>query len=356
MDTSLARASAGHGTELAEHEPEEPMRLRDLDFTDLFIHTSGEAFMKGLIEIKDPLYPIPPDAIEDLQSVHQLVCEMGQRDKEFTLDHDGVRYRVSQINDETNPAYVLRRALDPIPRMRTLNIPRLVMRELAFAGREGSRGLILFSGPTGHGKTTTACSLLQEYLINFGHVAIAIEDPPELKLNGQRGPFGWCYQVRVKDGDFTTPLRLAMRQAPRYIFLGEIRDPESAHEALQAANSGHVVIATTHAGTIEEAINRLMKLVTAKVDIGLARDLMADGLSVVASQNMTRIRGTDGRVERRINLRTLFFGDNSGLRTMIREGKTQQIGSEIEKQQMRVANNQPPLPPKGGDRAGAAGR
>jgi Tfp pilus assembly pilus retraction ATPase PilT len=354
MNTSLAHAN--HHLPAADEAEEAPVRLSELDFTDLYIATSGEAHMKGLLDVKDPLYPIPAGAIEDLHVIHQIVCEEGQREDEFTLDHDDVRYRVSKIDDESNPTYVLRRAIDPIPRIGSFKIPKLVMRELALAGRQGSRGLILLSGSTGMGKTTTACSLLQEYLINFGGVAIAIEDPPELKLNGPRGPFGLCYQVRVRNGDFASPLRRAMRQAPRYIFLGEIRDPESAHEALQAANSGHVVVATTHAGTIEEAINRLMKLVTAKVDIGLARDLMADGLSVVTSQEMTRIKALDGRVERRINFKTLFFGEDSGLRTMIREGKTQQIGSIIEAQQMRVANNRPPLDPKGSSKAGAAGR
>ncbi len=206
------------------------------------------------------------------------------------------------------------------------------------------------SGPTGQGKTTLACSLLQEYLIVFGEVAIAIEDPPELKLAGRRGHFGQCYQVRVRDGDFTTPLRRAMRQFPRYIFLGEIRDPESAAEALQACNSGHVVIATTHAGTIEEAINRLMKLVSSKLDLSLARDLLADGLSVVTTQEMRRVETSDGRVERKVALKTLFFGEDAGLRSLVRSGTISQIGSYIEAQSLRVAKGQPPL-----QRPGAAG-
>lgn len=330
------------------------LSLRDIDFTDLYISVKGEAFMRGLIDIKDPLYEIPPDAIMDLHVMHERVCRQGQDENEFTIDHDGVRYRVSRIDDETNPTYALRRALDPIPRLKEFGINPLIVRQLGLAGKGMARGLILIAGPTGQGKTTIACSLLQEYLISFGGVAIAIEDPPELKLNGKRGPFGQCYQVKVKDGDFTTPLRRAMRQFPRYIFLGEIRDPESAAEALQACNSGHVVIATTHAGSIEEAINRLTKLVSSKLDLGLARDLLADGLSVVTSQEMKRVETSDGRVERKISLKTLFFGEDSGLRSLVRGGTIQQIGSYIEAQALRVANNESPLAPKGAGRA--AGR
>ena len=353
MSGTLSRP--GQGRALAsqtDFEPVESLRLSQVDFTDLYISETGEAFMRGLIDVKDPLYEVTEGLIEDLHVIQQRVCQLGQEGNEFTIDHDEVHYRVSKIDDELNPTYVLRRAIDPIPRLRDFGINNLVMRELGLAGKGMARGLILFSGPTGQGKTTTACSLLQEYLITFGGVAIAIEDPPELKLAGRRGHFGQCYQVRVKNGDFSTPLRIAMRQFPRYIFLGEIRDPESAAEALQACNSGHVVIATTHAGSIEEAINRLMKLVSSKLDLGLARDLLADGLSVVCSQEMRRIETADGRVERKIALKTLFFGDDPGLRQLVRSGTISQIGSHIEAQALRVAKNESPLARKGAAAAG----
>lgn len=336
---------------LREEEDESPIQLKDLEFTDLYISERGGAFMRGLIDIDDPLYHIGEDAIDDLHKVKLKVTERGQSENEFTIDHDGVRYRVSKIRDEREPTYVLRRAMYPIPALKSFNLNPLVVQALGQAGGKDARGLILFSGPTGHGKTTTAGALLQAYLRSYGGVAICIEDPPELFLSGKHGNFGVCYQIRVEEGDFATPLRQAMRQAPRYIFLGEIRDAESAAEALQACNSGHVVIATTHAGSIGEAINRMMKLVSSKLDPDLARSLLADGLSVVINQRLNRAKDRNGKVHRVLTADTLFFGTDAGLRAKVRDDKIAQIASDIEQQAMKVANQKSPLSPSGNQRS-----
>lgn len=324
-------------------EDDAPLRLKDLEFTDLYISERGDAFMRGLIDIEDPLYPIEDGLIDDLHKVKLKVTERGQAENEFTIDHDEVRYRVSKIRDEREPTYVLRRAMYPIPALKSFNLNPLVVQALGQVGNNKARGLILFSGPTGHGKTTTAGALLQAYLRNYGGVAICIEDPPELFLSGRHGKFGVCYQIRVENGDFATPLRQAMRQAPRYIFLGEIRDAESAAEALQACNSGHVVIATTHAGSISEAINRMMKLVSSKLDPDLARSLLADGLSVVINQRLERAKDREGKIRRVLTAQTLFFGEDAGLRAKVRDDKIVQIASDIEQQAMKIANQKSPL-------------
>lgn len=333
---------------IRQEEDDRPIPLRDLDFTDLYISEGGGAFMRGLIDMENPLYHIAEGVIEDLHRVRLKVIDRGQKESEFTIDHDEVRYRVSKIDDERTPTYVLRRAMHPIPSLKSFNFHPLILSELGKAGKGHERGLILFSGPTGHGKTTTAGALLQAYLASYGGVAICIEDPPELFLSGSHGKFGVCYQIRVKNGDFASPLRQAMRQAPRFIFLGEIRDAESASEALQACNSGHVVIATTHAGSIQEAINRMMKLVSSKLDPDLARSLLADGLSVVINQRLNRVRDSQGRVSRVLSAQTLFFGDDAGLREKVRSDKVNQIKTDIERQANLVANEKSPLykPPK----------
>jgi len=348
----VAARNGGGAVQVAPEAPTAPLRLCDLEFTDLYLSVNGEAFMRGLIDSRNPLYDIPEGSIEDLHQVHGIVCQMGQDADEFTLDHDEVRYRVSKIPDEVNPTYCLRRALDPIPRLREFGINPLVFRELGLAGK--GKGLILVTGSTGQGKTTLACSLLQEYLMAYGEVAIAIEDPPELKLAGKHGNFGQCYQIRVKDGDFASPLRKAMRQFPRYIFLGEIRDGASAAEALQACISGHLVVATTHAGSIEDAITRIMKLVSSELDLDLAKDMLSTGLSVVTSQEMRRIATADGRAERKVVLKTLFFGDDMGLRALVRGGTVSQIKTTIEAQARRVQMNQMPLK-RAGEGAAQAG-
>src|SRR3546814_3251127 len=111
----------------------------------------------------------------DLDELHRRVCARGQREREFFLDFDEVRYRVSKIESINGNWYALRRAKSPIPRFGTLGLHARVVQYLGLLGRK--HGLILFAGATGQGKTTTACSLLQEFLIHYGDVAIAIEDP-----------------------------------------------------------------------------------------------------------------------------------------------------------------------------------
>jgi twitching motility protein PilT len=327
--------------------------LKEIEFTDLYLSEgTDDAKMRGLVDIDDPIYPVAIDDIIDLGLVRRKVIQTGQSENEFVLDHDEVRYRVSKIpSDSGINWYALRRAMHPIPRLRRLlaGVSPYVIQELGRIGKHPNRGMILLAGATGAGKTTTICSLLQEYLQNYGDVATTIEDPPELKLDGSyRNGAGQCFQVKVQNGDFATPLRSALRYQPRYILLGEIRDPEGASESLRAAISGHIVLATIHSGTIPEAITAMMKLVSSRLEMELARSMLADGLAAVMHQEMKRVKTTDGRVERRVILKTLFLGDTmntstAGARNKIREGKAQGLVDDIEAQANRMLKQQPPI-------------
>ncbi len=340
---------------LAHEAPEEePLLLKDIDFTDIYIPEVGRiAKMRGLTDIEDPIYPVDMDAVADLPKVFKRVALMGQADDEFVLDHDDVRYRVAKIRNESGIVwYALRRAIHPIPRLRDqlkgVNVQ--VLQELGRIGKKPRRGLVLLAGSTGAGKTTTLCSLLQEYLIQYGDTAVTIEDPPELRLEGSyREGSGHCWQMKVLNGDFASPLKSVLRMAPRYILMGEIRDPEGAAESLRAAISGHVVLATIHAGDVHEAIQSMYKLVSAKLDLDLARQMLSDGLAAVMHQELSRISSADGtRVERRVKLKTLFLGRSDeqstmGVREKIRNGKLTGLGDEIEAQATQMQKNRSPL-------------
>ena len=116
--------------------------------------------------------------------------------REFFVDMDGVRYRVAKIDSVDGVWYALRRSKFPIPRLGEIGInPRIIQ----YLGQIGRRhGLILFARATGNGKTTTACSLLQEYLLSYGDVAITIKDHLNSPLNGTHGDFGRCFQIKVE--------------------------------------------------------------------------------------------------------------------------------------------------------------
>ncbi len=137
-------------------------------------------------------------------------------------------------------------------------------------------GLVLVSGPTGSGKTTTVYRLLS--LLNDGvRKIVTIEDPVEFDLPG-------VLQMTVRsdiDLDFATGLRSILRQDPDVIFVGEIRDAETARTAVQAALTGHLVISTVHTNSALAAVSRL-------VDLGVEKFLLADVLRAVVGQRLVR--------------------------------------------------------------------
>jgi type IV pilus assembly protein PilB len=138
------------------------------------------------------------------------------------------------------------------------------------------QGLILITGPTGSGKTTTLYAALKE-LNHEGINTLSIEDPIEIKLDG-------INQVNInpKAGlSFASCLRAFLRQDPDVIMIGEIRDRETAEIALKAAHTGHLVIASLHANSTLGAITRLE-------NIGIPKHSIADGLSLIIAQRMLR--------------------------------------------------------------------
>ena len=316
-------------------------RLFDIDFTDLSFSERGEAWLRNVDGMDEPIVGIPEAVMEDLHVLHSRVCERGQNEVEFFMDHDGMRFRVSRIDDVGGRWFTLRRAMYPIPRLASLTgIPRKVIQYLGHIAKPPyGHGLIIVSGATTTGKTTTACSLLREYLITFGDVAVTVEDPPELPLNGAHGKAGHCFQTQAPNGDFGEAMRLTMRRAPRYILLGEIRGPVEASAAIRAANNGHVVITTIHAGTCIEALNSMLKLMeTDSASLKLAQTMLADGVAGVLNQRLIKVGG-----KREIKMEFLFPGKGQGVRSLIRTGKTEQLSTAIATQAARVAQDKLPV-------------
>lgn len=307
------------------------IRLRDIKFTDLFIGENGKAFMRGLEETDEALSGVPAGTIDDLDRLQRKVCSIGQEKDEFFLKFDDMHFRVTKIEDVEGVWYTLRRAMFPIPRLKVLGVDNIIVQALGMLGRSSQHGLILIAGKTGQGKTTTASALLREYLLHFGDVAVTIEDPVELPLNGPHGKSGYCFQTAVKDGDFKGAMSATMRRAPRYIMLGEIRGKDEASEAIKAASNGHIVISTIHAGNCREAINGLLKFVSGSENLELARAILADGLAAVIHQQMQTVGGT-----RRLKMEWLFPYDDTGIRSKIRSGNIEQLATDIENQRIRV--------------------
>ena len=320
--------------------PQRP--LRELDFMDVIISERGDAKLRGLEGAEGPLVDAPACVLDDLDRLHRLVCDKGQTQAEFFMDFDGMRFRVARTPDVEGTWYILRRAIWPIPRMGQLTgLSPLVIRCLGNLGQPGRHGLVIIAGAAANGKTTTACSLLQEYLLHYGDIAVALEDPPELPLSGKHGQFGQCFQINVENSNFEEAMERTMRRSPRYILLGEVRSPGAASQALRAAINGHLVITTIHAGSVVEAINAMLKFVSGREPMSLAQGILADGLAGVVHQQLVRSRGRSGG--RMLKIESLFPGNDKGIRSLIRGGKTEQLSTNISQQATRVSQGRLPI-------------
>ncbi len=234
----------------------------------------------------------------------------------------------------------LRRFPTEVPELDALSFAPDVLKAFQSWGRRS--GLIVIGGSTRAGKTTTATALLRHYLREHGQVAITIEDPIEYDLQGRHGEEGFCLQIPVyKDDQWADRLKDALRSAPRYILLGEVRTTQAARNLLRAANSGHLVITTVHGGRVEETLSAIVQMAQAELQ-DMAMSLLADGLLAVVHQ---RIEGG-----RPVNEILSTRDDNSDLiRAMIRAGKLQTLSSEIARQRInrsRTADEEGSAPPR----------
>ena len=168
----------------------------------------------------------------------------------------GPRFRVNLHRHLGRLGAVLRQIRTQIPSMEFLGLPE----ELLCSWLQRRAGLILVTGPTGCGKSTTIASCL-EYVNSTrpAHI-VTIEDPVEF-IFSDRTSFFTQREVGLDTPSFADGLRRAMRQAPDIIFVGEIRDAATALTALQAAETGHLVLSNVHSPNIVETIDRLVHLV-----------------------------------------------------------------------------------------------
>jgi len=246
-----------------------------------------------------------------------------------SYEYDGMRFRQSYQKLANGQEWtILRRINARVPSLDDLSIaPHISTQLRRLAQRDG---LILISGPTGHGKTTMSFALLADFLKRMGGVGITVEDPVEYALDGPVGDYGYCYQVQVsKDEDWATPLKRALRWTPRYLLVGEVRSPRAAEQILRAATTGHLVITTIHAGSVEESFMGLMHLAEQSIG-GAANFMLAQGLTAAWHQTLS----TTGPYLRYVFTEEHNNGDP--VRALIRENKVGMINSYIDKQIARM--------------------
>jgi len=168
------------------------------------------------------------------------------------VSREGVRFRVNFLRQLGTEAAVLRRISPEPPKLDELGVPSNLLKEWAVR----SSGLVIVSGPTGSGKSTTLAAVLEWINRNHERHVVTVEDPVEYVFQRDKALFTQR-AVGEDTTSFAEGLRRSLRQSPDIILVGEIRDSETATVALQAAETGHLVLTTLHASDTSEVLERL---------------------------------------------------------------------------------------------------
>jgi twitching motility protein PilT len=263
----------------------------------------------------------PGDTMALMKSITPDRCqqefqETGSTDFGFAFG-TAARFRVSVFRQRGNAAMVLRQIPINLWSMDFLGTPK-VFKELVMR----PRGLILVTGPTGSGKSTTLAAMVDYLNENVDHHIITIEDPIEFYHNHKKSTVNQR-EVGVDVTSFAEAIRRALRQDPDVILVGEMRDLETIEAAITAAETGHIVFGTLHTSSAAGTINRIIDVFPTNQQDQIRTQLASAIIGILAQQLLPKIGG--GRVAA---FETLVV--TPGVANLIRENKIFRITSAIQ--------------------------
>lgn len=262
-------------------------------------------------DTKEVILPIVPDRLkEPLDSI-------GEVDFSYSIPNVG-RYRVNVFKQRGSYALVIRIINTVIPRPEVLGLPSPVV-ELT----RKKRGLVLVTGPTGSGKSTTLASLLDIINTYYNSHIITLEDPIEYLHKHKRSIVNQR-EIGTDSQSFANALRVVLREDPDVILVGEMRDYETIAIALTAAETGHLVFSTLHTIGAVSTIDRIIDVFPPHQQQQIRVQLTGVLEGIISQQLIPTVDGT-GRVAA---FEVMLA--NPAIRSLIREGKNYQIASYIQ--------------------------
>lgn len=260
--------------------------------SDLHLKVGAKPYVRIAGQLTPLFEELPILTDEDLEfllkphvnSVHwENFLRRGDLDFSFGLERIG-RFRVNLSRQRDSLRVVIRHIPDNVPALDTLNLPKSLKGLLKIR-----RGLVLVTGATGSGKSTTVASLINEFNRENNMHILTIEDPIEFLIPDLKG-FVTQRELGVDTRSFSKALRAGLRQDPDVIFVGEMRDHETIETALLAAETGHLVFSTLHTLDSAETINRIIAMYEPQQQL-MVRLQLASVLRGIVSQRMCHKKG-----------------------------------------------------------------
>jgi twitching motility protein PilT len=264
--------------------------------SDLHLKAGGPAYVRVDGDLK-PVSQLPPTSSGDVDRMAREMMDErilgdfeGHHEADFAYSIAGVgRFRINAFRQRGSVGVVARRVLPGSQSFGSLGMPPAV-RKLA----EEHRGLVLVTGPTGSGKTTTTAAMLSHVNATRRCHIVTLEDPIEVMHRDDNAIIDQR-EIGVDTADFGSGMKAVSRQDPDVIFIGEMRDLETVTAALQAAETGHLVISTLHTTDARETINRVVDMYP-KEQQNQARLSLANSLKGIVCQRLVPKATGSGRV------------------------------------------------------------
>lgn len=294
-------------------------------------HASDLHLQVGLppmLRVDGALTPVANTPSLDVETTERLIFsildnEQKQillKDKEFDFSFafgDLGRFRVNAFHERGNIAAAMRLIPNDIPTLAELGLPAVVE---SFA--DYPRGLVLVTGPTGSGKSTTLAALLDKINSERSEHIITIEDPIEFTHKSKRSVIVQR-EVHYDTYSFSAALRSALREDPDVVLIGEMRDLETISAAITIAETGHLVFATLHTNSASQSIDRMVNVFPPHQQPQIKAQL-GNMLMAICSQRLIPAIGGGRLVSAEILVA------NPAVRNIIREGKSHQLDQVIQ--------------------------